>query len=105
MRLHPHKAQVTPVAAGLDWLGYRVYPGRIRLRNDNGHRFVRKLPRFAVDYAAGRLDWIAASEGEKVQRVINEMTETLRALGPLEMTPVPMPGAEREVTEETALAG
>jgi F420-non-reducing hydrogenase iron-sulfur subunit len=30
-----------------------------------------------------RLEWISASEGEKVARVIKEMVEALRALGPL----------------------
>jgi hypothetical protein len=28
-----------------------------RLRNDNGHRFARKLRRFARGYAEGRLGW------------------------------------------------
>jgi len=32
-----------------------------------------------------RIEWISASEGEKVQRVCNEMTEELRALGPLRL--------------------
>ncbi|MGP8161125.1 MAG: hydrogenase iron-sulfur subunit [Candidatus Dormibacteria bacterium] len=32
-----------------------------------------------------RLEWISASEGEKVQRVCNEMTEQLRRLGPLRL--------------------
>ena len=32
-----------------------------------------------------RLEWISASEGEKVQRVCNEMTEQLRMLGPLRL--------------------
>jgi len=32
-----------------------------------------------------RLEWISASEGEAVQRVCNEMTEELRALGPLRL--------------------
>jgi F420-non-reducing hydrogenase iron-sulfur subunit len=30
-----------------------------------------------------RLEWIAASEGDRVQKVMNEMTETIRRLGPL----------------------
>jgi hypothetical protein len=46
-----------PVTAGVDLLGYRVFRGRCRLRNDNGHRFTRKLRRFARAYAAGRLAW------------------------------------------------
>jgi F420-non-reducing hydrogenase iron-sulfur subunit len=32
-----------------------------------------------------RLEWISASEGDKVQRVCNEMTEQLRRLGPLQL--------------------
>ena len=32
-----------------------------------------------------RLEWISASEGEKVQRVCNEMTEELFRLGPLRL--------------------
>ena len=30
-----------------------------------------------------RLEWISAAEGEKVKRVVNEMTEQLKKLGPL----------------------
>lgn len=30
-----------------------------------------------------RLEWISASEGEKVQRVINEMVQEVKKLGPL----------------------
>jgi retron-type reverse transcriptase len=55
--LHPRKAHVSPTALGLNLLGYGVYPNRRRLRNDNGHRFARKLRRFSSEYAAGRLDW------------------------------------------------
>jgi F420-non-reducing hydrogenase iron-sulfur subunit len=38
-----------------------------------------------------RLEWISAAEGDKVQRVCNEMTEQVRALGPLRLT-VPSDG-------------
>jgi F420-non-reducing hydrogenase iron-sulfur subunit len=30
-----------------------------------------------------RLEWISAAEGEKVKRVVNEMVETVKKLGPL----------------------
>ena len=30
-----------------------------------------------------RLEWISAAEGEKVKRVVNEMVETIKQLGPL----------------------
>jgi hypothetical protein len=55
--LHPHKAHIAPTRAGLDLLGYRVFPDRRLLRNDNGHRFARRLRAFAEAYAAGRLGW------------------------------------------------
>ncbi len=32
-----------------------------------------------------RLEWISASEGDKVRTVVNEMVEQLRAVGPLNM--------------------
>jgi hypothetical protein len=32
-----------------------------------------------------RLEWISAAEGEKVKRVVNEMTAQIKALGPLGM--------------------
>lgn len=38
-----------------------------------------------------RLEWISASEGDKVQRVCNEMTEQIRELGPLHLEPKPGP--------------
>ncbi|UCD39201.1 MAG: hydrogenase iron-sulfur subunit [Fidelibacterota bacterium] len=33
-----------------------------------------------------RLEWISASEGDKVQRVTNEMVEQIRKLGPLQLS-------------------
>jgi RNA-directed DNA polymerase len=55
LKLHPRKAHITPVCFGIDLLGYRVLPEHRRLRNDNGHRFVRKLRRLAAGYAQERL--------------------------------------------------
>lgn len=57
LRLHPNKAHIAPTAQGLDLLGYFVFPHRRRLRNDNGHRFARRLRCFAQGYRLGRLDW------------------------------------------------
>lgn len=52
-----------------------------------------------------RLEWISASEGERVQEVMNEMTEQVRALGPLNL-----PGRLKEwdaemLPEEMEVAG
>jgi RNA-directed DNA polymerase len=57
LRLHPHKAHISRTRDGLDLLGYLVYPEFRLLRNDNGHRFARRLRRFAREYAAGRMGW------------------------------------------------
>ncbi|MFH1676055.1 MAG: hydrogenase iron-sulfur subunit [bacterium] len=38
-----------------------------------------------------RLEWISASEGDKVQRVMNEMTEQIRKLGPFNLAQIPSP--------------
>ncbi len=57
LRLHPNKAHVSPTRAGLNVLGYIVFPDHRRLRADNGHRFERRLRRLAQAYRAGKLDW------------------------------------------------
>lgn len=52
-----------------------------------------------------RMEWIAASEGDKVQKVINQMTEQVRRLGPLHLEPMtvaalhePAAGSTKNVT-------
>lgn len=49
------------------------------------HLVRRALRDMGIDPQRFRLEWISASEGERVRTVINEMVETLRPLGPLEM--------------------
>ena len=43
----------------------------------------RVLADMGIEPERVRLEWISAAEGEKVKRVVNEMTETLARLGPL----------------------
>lgn len=45
----------------------------------------RLLSEFGIEEKRLRLEWISASEGEKVRTVVNEMAEELTALGPLNM--------------------
>ena len=47
------------------------------------------LRQMGIEQERLRLEWISASEGDKVQRVCNEMTEQVRRLGPLRLSPVP----------------
>jgi len=71
----------------------------------------RMLADLGIEPERVRLEWISAAEGEKVKRVINEMTEQLKALGPLGL---PRKFAEwdrevialaREVQDREAAAG
>ncbi|WP_069472330.1 reverse transcriptase domain-containing protein [Candidatus Marithrix sp. Canyon 246] len=57
LHLHPRKRHIAPTRRGLDVLGYLVFPNHRCLRNDNGHRFFRKLRGFAKAYAQGKIDW------------------------------------------------
>jgi F420-non-reducing hydrogenase iron-sulfur subunit len=51
-----------------------------------------------------RLEWISASEGEKVQRVVNEMVQQVRELGPLDL-PGKAKDWDKEMSEIEARAG
>jgi heterodisulfide reductase subunit A2 len=46
--------------------------------------FARLLREFGIEEERCRLDFVSAAEGEKFARVITEMTETVRRLGPLQ---------------------
>jgi F420-non-reducing hydrogenase iron-sulfur subunit len=43
----------------------------------------RMLADLGIEEQRFRLEWISAAEGEKVRRVVNEMTTQIEALGPL----------------------
>jgi len=57
----------------------------------------RVLRQMGIEEQRLRLEWISASEGEKVRVVVNQMTEALRALGPLGL-----PGRAKEWDAELA---
>jgi hypothetical protein len=80
LQLHPNKDHVTRTADGLNLLGYVVYPERRRLRNDNGHRFARRLRRMAQIYQTGRLEWtkVVASIQSWIGHARHADTEGLR---------------------------
>ncbi len=48
----------------------------------------RLLEQFGIEKERVRLEWISASEGDRVQKVVNEMTEQIRRLGPLRLEPL-----------------
>jgi F420-non-reducing hydrogenase iron-sulfur subunit len=47
------------------------------------HLLKRLLAEMGIEDERFRLEWISASEGEKVKTVINDMVERLQTLGPL----------------------
>ncbi len=58
--------------------------------NEGNYRAMRRYPlllklldQFGIEKDRVRLEWISASEGEKFARVVAEMTERLKELGPL----------------------
>jgi F420-non-reducing hydrogenase iron-sulfur subunit len=51
----------------------------------------RYLAAMGIEDERIRLEWIAASEGDKVQKVTNEMVKQLKELGPLNLDPIPQP--------------
>jgi F420-non-reducing hydrogenase iron-sulfur subunit len=44
----------------------------------------RMLEQFGIEPERFRLEWVSASEGSKWAKVVEEMTEQVRALGPLQ---------------------
>lgn len=46
------------------------------------HLLQRVIGQMGIDKRRLRLEWISASEGKRLQEVVNEMTETLRQMGP-----------------------
>jgi F420-non-reducing hydrogenase iron-sulfur subunit len=43
----------------------------------------KMLSQFGIEDKRVRLDWVSASEGERFASIVNDMTERVRALGPL----------------------
>jgi len=50
MRLHENQAAVFPVASGIPFLGWRVYPNYRRLKRHNGVAFQRRFARLRAAY-------------------------------------------------------
>jgi F420-non-reducing hydrogenase iron-sulfur subunit len=76
--------------------------------NDNALRrfeLLRRLLRaFGIEDERVRLEWISASEGDRVRDVCDEMTERIRALGPLRLV-VPSDGSGVSRVEALELVG
>jgi F420-non-reducing hydrogenase iron-sulfur subunit len=58
----------------------------------------RMLKDMGIEPERVRLEWISAAEGEKVKRVVNEMVEQVRQLGPLGL-PAKFADWDKEMSE------
>lgn len=62
VKIHPIKSQLFATKNGANWLGFRVLPDRIRVRNENLRRAKRRLRKLQTDYAQGTIDWTQVSQ-------------------------------------------
>jgi len=62
----------------------------------------RMLKKMGIHDGRFRLEWISGAEGDKVRTVINDMTEKVRALGPLDL-PGKFKEWDKEIEELDAL--
>jgi F420-non-reducing hydrogenase iron-sulfur subunit len=65
------------------------------------HLLKRLIKELGIEDERLRLEWISASEGDKVREVINEMTEQIRNLGPLKFEPGVSPKEAPDEDEQT----
>ena len=54
--LKEEAVRITPVWSGVSFLGFRIYPGTIRLDNDKWARFRRVVRELEAAYLAGEID-------------------------------------------------
>lgn len=65
LRVHPVKRSVTPVRSGIDWVGYMVLPGRVRVRRRNIIRFRLRNRKLRALFRRGLI--AVADIGQSVQ--------------------------------------
>jgi F420-non-reducing hydrogenase iron-sulfur subunit len=75
------------------------HPGDCHYQEGN-YKTARRIPflqqvirDFGIDPRRLRLEWVSASEGDRFAAIVNEMTEEIRSLGPLNLA------VHREVRE------
>lgn len=55
LRVHPVKTQLCVTTKGVDFVGFRVLPDRVRVRNENLRRARRRLRRYQIGYRKGEI--------------------------------------------------
>jgi retron-type reverse transcriptase len=62
LKLHPIKSQLFETQCGANFVGFRVLPDRIRVRNDNLRRGRRRLNQLQQDFDLGKITWEQVSQ-------------------------------------------
>jgi RNA-directed DNA polymerase len=55
LKLHPGKTRLTGTNMGMNFLGFRILPDRLRVLNDNLGKGRRRLRELTDDYAEGKV--------------------------------------------------
>ena len=65
------------------------------------HKLLNKLlPEYGIAPERVRLEWVAASEGERFANIVNEVTEQIREMGPLDFKKSLLDDLEKDAVSE-----
>lgn len=56
LKIHPIKSQLFETKHGVSFLGFRIFPDLIKVRNNNLHKARKRLKKLQKDYAEGRIN-------------------------------------------------
>lgn len=57
LKIHPIKSQLFATKQGANFVGFRIFPHYIRVRNENLRRARRRLKKLQIDFAQGQIKW------------------------------------------------
>jgi hypothetical protein len=55
LKIHPNKTHLQATSQGMNFLGFRVLPDRLRVRNDNLRKGRRRLKDLQAEYISGKI--------------------------------------------------
>jgi len=71
LQIHPIKSQITRVKFGENFLGFRIFPDRIRVKSDNLRRARKRLKKMQLDFKNGNKD--LTEIGQSVQSWVSHL--------------------------------
>ena len=57
LKIHPIKSQLLETRHGANFVGFRILPEQVRVRNDNLRRARRRIKKLQVEHGRGELSW------------------------------------------------